>query len=88
MVLRRSARRADGTTRRHHGRGSVPARNPRLRIAALPGALPCVALHGHRILDAAASPVLADALERGTGRIECEVLTQRYLHLSALVGTA
>ena len=45
-------------------------------------------LHGQRILDAASSPVLADALERRTGRVDCEVLTQQYLHLSSLVGTA
>jgi hypothetical protein len=40
------------------------------------------------VLDAAQSPVLADALERGTGRVSCEPLQLPYLHLSTLVGTA
>jgi hypothetical protein len=44
--------------------------------------------HGIRILHAASSPTLADALERRVGRIECGVLAQPYLHLSNLVGTA
>lgn len=43
---------------------------------------------GDYIIDSAVSPILADAMERGTGRIECEVLTRPYLHLSTLVGTA
>jgi hypothetical protein len=45
-------------------------------------------VHGPRVLDAAASPVLADALERRVARIDCEVLERPYLHLSSLVGTA
>jgi hypothetical protein len=40
------------------------------------------------VLDAASSPVLADALERRVARIDCEVLARPYLHLSSLVGTA
>lgn len=43
---------------------------------------------GRRIVDATGSPVLADAVQRGTGQVECQVLTHPYLHLSALVGTA
>jgi hypothetical protein len=46
------------------------------------------AAYGPRVLDAAQSPVLADALERGTGRVSCEPMRQPYLHLSTLVGTA
>lgn len=44
--------------------------------------------HGVRILHAACSPTLADALERRVGCVECGVLAQPYLHLSHLVGTA
>lgn len=43
---------------------------------------------GRGVLDATVSPVLADAVRRGTGRIECHVLPRGYLHLSSLVGTA
>jgi hypothetical protein len=43
---------------------------------------------GDYVIDSAVSPILADAMERGTGRVECEVLTRSYLHLSTLVGTA
>lgn len=43
---------------------------------------------GDYVIDSAVSPILADAMERGTGRIECEVLRRPYLHLSTLVGTA
>lgn len=43
---------------------------------------------GSSVLDATVSPVLADALQRGTGRIECHVLPRGYLHLSPLVSTA
>lgn len=43
---------------------------------------------GDRVLDAARSPVLADALARGTGRLETYVLPHRYLHLLPFVGTA
>ena len=43
---------------------------------------------GPRVLDAAVSPVLADAINRGTGRVECLALPRAYLHLSPLVGTA
>jgi hypothetical protein len=34
------------------------------------------------------SPVLPDALARGKGRIETEIVRRRYHHLAALVGTA
>lgn len=43
---------------------------------------------GRGAIDATVSPVLADAIKRGTGRIECQLLARRYLHLSPLVGTA
>lgn len=43
---------------------------------------------GDRALDGLSSGVLADAIARGTGRMESTVLTRQYLHLSSLVGTA
>lgn len=43
---------------------------------------------GDRALDGLSSGVLADAIARGTGRVESTVLTRQYLHLSSLVGTA
>jgi hypothetical protein len=43
---------------------------------------------GRRALHAATSPVLADALNRGTGGIERCVLPHSYLHLAPVVGTA
>jgi hypothetical protein len=43
---------------------------------------------GGRVLDAVVSPVLADAVARGTGVLECQVLPHPYLHLLPLVGTA
>lgn len=43
---------------------------------------------GRKALDATVSPVLADAIRRGHGRIESHVLPHAYLHLSPLVGTA
>lgn len=43
---------------------------------------------GPRVLDSLTSGVLADALARGSGRLETEVLARQYLHLSSLVGTA
>lgn len=43
---------------------------------------------GRSAIDATVSPVLADAIKRGSGRVECQVLPRRYLHLSPLVGTA
>jgi hypothetical protein len=45
-------------------------------------------LDGERVLDAVRSPILADAVARGTGVLECQVLPQPYLHLLPLVGTA
>ena len=44
--------------------------------------------HGDPVLDATVSPVLADAVRRGTGGLECHVLPHRYQHLLPLVGTA
>jgi hypothetical protein len=41
-----------------------------------------------RVLDATTSPVTADALARGTGRMECHVLAYAYQHLSSLVSTS
>lgn len=43
---------------------------------------------GDPLLDALDSPVLPDALKRGTGRIESHVVTRSYHHLAPLVGTA
>lgn len=43
---------------------------------------------GDVVLDAARSPVLTDALTRGTGAIELQFLPHRYNHLLPLVGTA
>jgi hypothetical protein len=43
---------------------------------------------GEPVIDALLSPVLSDAVTRGTGRIEAHVLTRRYHHLAPLVGTA
>ena len=43
---------------------------------------------GDPVLDAVLSPTLADAVERGTGHLECHVLPHRYQHLLPLVGTA
>jgi hypothetical protein len=44
--------------------------------------------HGDPVLDATVSPVLADAIGRGTGELECHLLPHRYLHLLPLAGTA
>ncbi len=43
---------------------------------------------GDRSINGLQSRVLLDAIERQTGRIECQSLTRPYLHLSPLVGTA
>lgn len=43
---------------------------------------------GRKALDATVSPVLAEAIRRGAGRIESHVLPHPYLHLSPLAGTA
>jgi hypothetical protein len=43
---------------------------------------------GAKALNALASPVLADAVSRGRGRIESQVLAHPYLHLSSLVGSS
>lgn len=44
--------------------------------------------HGDRALHATLSPVLADAMMRRSGRLDCQVLTHRYQHLATMVGTA
>ena len=36
----------------------------------------------------AGSTILADAVDRGEGQVECVPLTRQYLHLSNLVGVA
>jgi hypothetical protein len=43
---------------------------------------------GDPVLEATQSATLADAISRGTGRLECHVLPHQYTHLSPLVGTA
>jgi hypothetical protein len=43
---------------------------------------------GERVLDAATSPVLREAVLRGTGSLELVVLPHPYLHLLPLVDTA
>ena len=43
---------------------------------------------GSSVVDATCSPALADAIDRGDGRLETEVLARSYLHLSSLVGTS
>jgi hypothetical protein len=43
---------------------------------------------GDPVLDAVLSPTLADAVDRGTGHLDCHVLPHRYQHLLPLVGTA
>jgi len=43
---------------------------------------------GEVVLDATSSPVLRDAIERRTGRIDSHVLPHQYWHLAPLVGTA
>lgn len=44
--------------------------------------------HGDALVNALDSPVLPDALTRGTGRIESHVVHRQYHHLTPLVGTA
>ena len=43
---------------------------------------------GSRVVDATCSPALAEAIDRGEGRLETEILARSYLHLSSLVGTS
>ena len=43
---------------------------------------------GAKAIDGTVSPILADAIQRGNGRIECDVLGHPYLHLSPLVGSS
>jgi hypothetical protein len=40
--------------------------------------------HGDTVFEAVASPVLAEALSSGAGRVECVVLPHTYRHLSPL----
>jgi hypothetical protein len=44
--------------------------------------------HGDRALRATLSPVLAEALARRSGQLECHVLPHAYQHLAPLVGTS
>jgi hypothetical protein len=44
--------------------------------------------HGPGALKEVVSPVLADAIARGTGRLETQMLSHPYLHLAPLVTTA
>ena len=59
----------------------TPLRQPR-------GSLATECSEGAKALDGTVSPILADAIERGHGRIECEVLGHPYLHLAPLVGSS
>jgi hypothetical protein len=43
---------------------------------------------GDTALEVVSSPVIADAIERGTGRVECHVLPFSYRHLSPLVASS
>jgi hypothetical protein len=43
---------------------------------------------GNRTIEGTVSPVLADAINRGSGRVESHVLAHPYLHLSSLVGSS
>ena len=78
----------------HARRGSV-SRDMRLDHASRAFAAPRFRVlyrvwleNGDPVLDATVSPVLADAVRRGTGGLECHVLPHRYQHLFPLVGTA
>jgi hypothetical protein len=48
----------------------------------------CAAFLGDRVLDVAMSPLVADAIARGTGRLECHVVARSYLHCAPVIGTA
>ena len=43
---------------------------------------------GDRVVYGAMSPITADAVSRGEGRLECQIVPHQYLHLAPLVGTA
>lgn len=43
---------------------------------------------GNAALDYATSPAIADAIERGSGRVECVVLPHQYRHLSPVLSAA
>jgi hypothetical protein len=78
-----------------HARRSSVSRDMRLDHASRAFAAPRFRVlyrvwleHGDPVLDATVSPVLTDAVRRGTGGLECHVLPHRYQHLLPLVGTA
>ena len=78
-----------------HARRTSVGRDMRLDHAARAFAAPRFRVlyriwleHGDTVLDATVSPVLADAVRRGTGGLECHVLPHRYQNLLPLVGTA
>jgi hypothetical protein len=43
---------------------------------------------GERVFTVAMSPLIADAIARGTGRLECHVVTRQYFNCASLVGVA
>ena len=45
-------------------------------------------IEGDTVLEGISSDAIADALKRGTGKVECRVLPFAYRHLSPLVGSA
>lgn len=59
-----------------------------LRRRAVSGALSHWLAHGDALINALDSPVLSEALARGSGRIESYFVHRRYHHLTPLVGTA
>jgi hypothetical protein len=77
---------------RERGNGSDPARMLRAQRAF--GAPRFRALfrawrqRGDRTLTVAMSPLIADAIARGTGQLECHALTRQYFHCAPLVGVA
>lgn len=71
--------------------GSSPRYNAARRAFAAPRFHPLYRAwtsQGDRLLDALHSPFLAEAVARGTGRLEVHSLPHRYRHLLPLVGTA
>lgn len=81
--LRRSVREARERLSTRYQRAHRAFAAPRFRV------LYRAWLHGgETALNTARSPVLADALGRGTGRLDSEILPHAYHHLLPLVGTA
>lgn len=78
--------------RRQAGNGRDPARMLRAQRAF--GAPRFRALfrawrqRGDRAVNVAMSPLIADAIARGTGQLECHVVTRQYVHCAPLVGVA